>query len=92
MPYVIGGVHFDIDLFASRLLILILRSLNMSYGDLTLEHSKLMLFSWTGNLIIFMPSHPLVSLLTACRRSNKTSQQSSSLLHSGQHNPGLRFY
>ena len=35
---------FDIDLFASRLIIT-LRSLNMSHGDLTLGHSLLMLFS-----------------------------------------------
>jgi len=89
MPYMIGGVHLTLTCLPPDL---ILRSLNMSHGDLTLEHSLLMLFSWTGNLITFMPSHPLVSLPTACRRSNKTNQQDSSLLHSGQHNPGLRFY
>ena len=71
---------------------LVLRSPNMSHGDLTLGYTLLMLFSWTGNLITFMPFHLLVSLPTACRRSNKTNQQDSSLIHYGQHNHGLRLY
>ena len=54
MPYMIGGVHLTLTCLPPDL---IFRSLNMSHGDLILEHIKLMLFPWTGN-IIFMSSHP----------------------------------
>ena len=89
MPYRNDGAHLTLICLLRDL---ILRSPNMSHGDLTLGHILLMLFSWTGNLITFMPFHLLVSLPTACRRSNKTNQQDSSLLHNGQHNHGLRLY
>ena len=89
MPYRNDGAHLTLICLLRDL---ILRSPNMSHGDLTLGHILLMLFSWTGNLITFMPFHLLVSLPTACRRSNKTNQQDSSLLHYGQHNHGLRLY
>ena len=89
MPYRNDGAHLKLICLLRDL---ILRSPNMSHGDLTLGHILLMVFSWTGNLITFMPFHLLVSLPTACRRSNKTNQQDSSLLHCGQHNHGLRLY
>ena len=86
MPYRNDGAHLTLICLLRDL---ILRSPNMSHGDLTLGHTLFMLFSWTGSLITFMPFHLLVSLPTACRRSNKTNQQDSSLLHYGQHNHGF---
>ena len=80
---------FDIDLFASRLNFKVPQY--VSWRPDPGAHF-INVFSWTGILFTFMPFHLLVSLPTACRRSNKTNQQNSSLLHYGQHNHGLRLY